>query len=235
LVNHISPVKQWSVEQADALEWLKSLPADSVNLVFGSPPYASQRKYLENGADLNIARGVDDWVSWMADVSEACLRVCTGLVAFVVDGATKKFAWDAAPALLVAELHKRGVTLRKPPIYHRVGIPGSGGPDWWRSDYEWVVCATRGGKLPWSDNTATGSPPKWQPGGAMSYRNAEGQRKNAIPRFGSSEIETKVRDANISYAPPKLANPGNVGRPRPPASSSYHGRHRPLPATFFER
>ena len=28
----------------------------------------------------------------------------------------------------------------------------------------------REGKLPWSDNTACGHPPKWAPGGEMSHR-----------------------------------------------------------------
>jgi hypothetical protein len=209
LVSNISPVKQWSVEQADALVWLKSLPVDSVDLVFGSPPYAMQRVYFEDGQDLGIARDVKTWATWMADVYEACLRVCTGLTAFVVAGSTKNYAWDGAPARLIVELLNRGIALRNPPIYHRVGIPGSGGPDWLRADYETIVCATRGGKLPWSDNTACGAPPKWQPGGTMSYRNTKGERKNVIPRFGSDDVEGGTRDSTSAYKPPKLCNPGN--------------------------
>jgi hypothetical protein len=63
----------------------------------------------------------------------------------------------------VADLHRAGFNLRKPPIFNRVGIPGSGGPDWLRNDYEFIVCTTRTGKLPWADNTACGHPPKWAP------------------------------------------------------------------------
>jgi hypothetical protein len=40
----------------------------------------------------------------------------------------------------MAALHEAGFKLRKPPIFQRVGIPGSGGPDWLRNDYEFVVC-----------------------------------------------------------------------------------------------
>jgi hypothetical protein len=80
---------------------------------------------------------------------------------------------------LLADLHRAGVKLRKPPAFHRVGIPGSGGPDWLRNDYEFIICATNGGKLAWSDNTAMGHPPKWAPGGAMSNRTEDGRRKNA--------------------------------------------------------
>ncbi len=110
----------------------------------------------------------------------------------------------------MADLHRHGVHLRCPPLYHRVGIPGSGGPDWWRCDYEFCICATNGGKLPWSDNTATGKVCKFGVGGAMSYRHEDGRRRNA--RTGK-RLHTK-RDANgmttQTYNPPNKANPGNV-------------------------
>jgi hypothetical protein len=157
----------------------------SVDLVFCSPPYESARLYLENGKDLNIARDTESWVSWMVECFRECLRVCNGLVAFVVEGQTRNFRYSCGPALLMADLHRAGVHLRKPPIFHRIGIPGSGGPDWLRNDYEFIVCATNGGKLPWSDNTACGHTPKWDLGGAMSYRNAECARANEShgPKF----------------------------------------------------
>jgi hypothetical protein len=78
----------------------------------------------------------------------------------------------------MAELHRAGLNLRNPPIFSRVGIPGSGGPDWLRSDYEWIVSTARPGQLPWSDNTACGHPPKWAPGGEMAHRLTDGTRVN---------------------------------------------------------
>jgi len=112
--------------QGDCLEIMRQLPADSVDLVFGSPPYEQARLYLENGKDMKIARNTEDWVAWMVEVFKESLRVCTGLVAFVVNGQTRKFRWSAGPALLMADLHRAGIHLRTPPIFHRVGIPGSG-------------------------------------------------------------------------------------------------------------
>src|SRR5262249_21331480 len=132
---------------------------DSIDLTFGSPPYEDARQYLEGGRDLGIARSTEQWVLWMADVYQAALRVCKGLVAFVVGhGRTENYRWSVAPVLLMAELDRRGINLRCPPLYHRVGIPGGGGKreqhqadggsaDWLRSDYEFIVCATRGGIL----------------------------------------------------------------------------------------
>ena len=45
---------------ADRLDFLRSLPADSVDLVFGSPPYEAARTY---GIDFAL-RG-QEWVDWM--------------------------------------------------------------------------------------------------------------------------------------------------------------------------
>ncbi len=177
-----------SIVQADCLEWLRDLEADSVDLVFGSPPYEAARTY---SIGFNL-RG-QAWVDWMVKVYVEAARVCKGLVAFVVEGQTRAYRWSATPALLIADLHRAGLCLRKPPIYHRVGIPGSGGPDWLRNDYEFVVCVTRPGKLPWSDNTAMGHPPKWAPGGEMSYRGVDGARTNSHRkprnRFGGQRAQ----------------------------------------------
>ena len=153
--------------------------------MFGSPPYEDARTY---GMDFKVKGQA--WVDWMFPRVIESLRICRGLVAFVVEGKTKNFRWSATPALLMADLHKSGVHLRNPPAFHRVGIPGSGGPDWLRNDYEFIVCATSGGKLPWSDNTAMGHPPKWAPGGKMSNRTADGRRKNARDKPGTRVART---------------------------------------------
>lgn len=220
----LSGERKWAVQQGDLLDWLGTLPADSVDLVFGSPPYEKARTY---GIGFNLSGQA--WVDWMVKVFQASLRVCRGLVAFVLQGQTKNYRWSATPALLMADLHRAGIQLRNPPVFHRVGIPGSGGPDWLRGDYEWIVCATRGGKLPWSDNTASGHPPKWMPGGAMSHRVSNGSRVAVGGAMNKRHRDgTGARCGNPggrratrghangdtvnsdSYDPPVLANPGNT-------------------------
>ena len=177
-----------SILHGDCWEVMKQMPDESVDLVVCSPPYEAARLYGELGFNL---RG-QDWVDWAVERYVECCRVSRGLVAWVIEGQTRKFQWSATPVLLMADLHRRGIKLRKPPIYHRVGIPGSGGPDWFRNDYEFVVCASRG-KLPWSENTACGAPPKYAAGGGMSNRNKGGDRA-----------------AGEAYVLPQIANPGNV-------------------------
>lgn len=164
----------------DCLAIMAAMPEKSVDMVFCSPPYEAARTY---GINFNL-RG-QEWVDWAVERFVAGLRVSRGLVAWVIEGQTRAYRWSAVPALFMADLHRRGVHLRKPPIFARVGIPGSGGPDWLRNDYEFIVCGTSGGKLPWSDNTAMGHRPKWGPGGEMSNRLSDGTRVSQWGKTGS--------------------------------------------------
>lgn len=174
------------LRSGDCLELLRSLPDNSVDLVFTSPPYEAARDY-----GIGFSLKGQAWVDWAVERYMECARVCKGLVCWVVEGQTRKFQWSATPALLMADLHRKGVKLRKPPIYGRHGIMGSGGPDFWRNDYEFVVCSSQG-RLPWSDNTAIGHPPKCKPGGNPSHQTKSGRVKSK------------------PYKPPAKANPGNI-------------------------
>jgi site-specific DNA-methyltransferase (adenine-specific) len=197
----------------DCLHVLQSIPDGYVDLAFGSPPYEDARTY---GIDFNL-KG-QEWVDWMVEVYKESLRVCKGLVAFVIQGRTRKYRWSATPALLMASLHRAGINLRNPPLYQRSGIPGSGGPDWLRSDYEWIVCASHPGRLPWSNNTACGNLPKCKPGGNPTHRKKDGTRvripfKRSKDKGGSTEnylIKDTVVVEYQKYKPPKITNPGNV-------------------------
>lgn len=173
---------------------LSEMADDSVDLVMCSPPYEDARTY---GMDFRL-KG-QDWVDWAVPLFIECCRVSKGMVVWVVEGRTRQFRWSATPALMMADLHRSGIKLRKPPIFRRHGIPGSGGPDYWRNDYEMIVCASSG-KLPWSDNTATGWECKYKTGGQMTNRNADGHRRN--------KQTDKWRKGNNGR--PKITNPGNV-------------------------
>jgi len=177
------------------------LPGDSVDLVFCSPPYEDRRTY-----GIGFGLTGDAWVQWTADrFVEAC-RVSRGLVAFVVDGKTKGYRYSCTPELLMAELARRGVCVRRPVYYKRHGIPGSGGPDWLANKVETVVCGTRErGRLSWSDPTACGSPPKFAPGGQPTHRLPNGRRVDLV-----HTKRTKNGVAVQGYTAPKVANPGNV-------------------------
>lgn len=180
-----------SLHTADSLAYLRNSPDDSVDLVFCSPPY-------EDARTQSCSLRGDAWVDWVAEFCVESARVCRGLCVFVVEGRTKNFEWTASPALLMAHLSKlEAIRLRKPPAFSRSGIPGSGGPDWLRNDYEFCVAFSgrRVKKLPWSDNTAMGHPTKYDEGGACTNRKRNGER---------------VSSEGKAYAKPDIANPGNV-------------------------
>lgn len=177
---------EWQFQAGDCRE----LPFEdnSFDLVFCSPPYEAQRAYSE----VEFSLTGDDYIQWAADCYIECLRVCRGLVAWVVEGYTEDFEYSASPFLLMAEIKKRGAKLRKPVVYQRNGIPGTGGPDWLRNDWEPIICATKNGRLPWSDNTAMGQPPKQDKPRQATNRTKDGTRKDT------------------TYNDPDICNPGNV-------------------------
>ncbi len=179
---------------------MADMPADSVDLVFGSPPYCDARTY-----GIGAQRGCMEWVEWMLDISTNAAKVCRGPVVWVLGGVTRKRNYWPAPEGLMWEWWKRGgnCQLYRPAVFHRHGIPGSGGKDWLRSDWEYVVCLKGPGALPWSDNTAMGHPPKYQPGGRPSHRTKDGSRVHTKRRI-NGQVERQ------NYVPPKIANPGNV-------------------------
>jgi hypothetical protein len=173
-------VKPYLLLQADARRI--PLADSSVDLVFGSPPYCDARTY-----GIGAQRDCDEWVTWMLDAVAECQRVSRGPVVMVAAGVTRDRNYQPACEGLMWEWWKRGgeCQLYRPCVFHRVGIPGSGGDDWFRSDWEFVMCFKRPGPLPWSDNTAMGHPPKWGPGGEMSNRLSDGARVNQWGPVGS--------------------------------------------------
>lgn len=173
--------------QGDCLDLLPRLP--KVDFVFTSPPYEDARTY---GIDFHLKGRA--WVEWALERYHACLHRCDGLVAWVVNGRTKQYQFSATPIYLMAMLaNNPEIGFRKPAIYQRFGVPGSGGPDYLKDNYEFVICAhRRRGRLPWADPTAMGHPPKCPPGGLMSNRRKGGSRERQ------------------AYVPPKLVNPGNI-------------------------
>lgn len=206
--------EQIELIRGDCLDVMRTMADNSVDLVFGSPPYEDARTY-----EIDFQLRGEAWVGWMRQVVTESVRVCKGLVAFVVEGKQKNYRYSMTPILLMADLHRAGIHLKKPAAFYRIGIPGSGQKDWLRNDYEFIVCATSGGKLPWSDNTAMGEPCKYKPVGALSYRTREGTRINERKCARGSKSRTKTpsssdrangKKGNPGYNEPVIANPGNV-------------------------
>jgi len=162
------------VIEYDCVEWLKLLPKKSVDLFFTSPPYDTARKY-----GIDFCMNEWEWALWMAYRVELMIEACKGIVAVVCEGSTNKGRWSASPAILMTEIHKKGIILKKPAAFYRFGIAGSGGKQWLRNDWEFIVCCAAQWPLPWSNNTAMGHPPKYERGGVATNRTKSGKRVRA--------------------------------------------------------
>lgn len=192
----------------DAIDFLNAQPDDSIDLLFTSPPYELARTY---GIGDKMVGG-EAWVAWMFAVVQAAAPKVKGLIAINCEGQTRGYRYSMTPFLLAADLHRAGFNLRKPCVYERDGIPGSGGPDWLKNRWEPIICITRPGRLPWSDNTACGKPPAYGAGGRVSHRGSNGQRKTftvQTRRQENGELQV-ANERDIGRAVPDIANPGNI-------------------------
>jgi len=172
----------------DNLVELRNLPDNSVDLCFTSPPYEAARTY---GIDFSL-RG-QAYVDWCVERYVECLRVTRGVVAWVMEGqGHQTVEWTATPALMMADLHRRGIPIWKPSLYARHSVPGKFTV--FRNLYEWIVCSSKGRAPAFSDPTACGEAPKFAPGGRTRPRKQDGSRNLA----------------GTDYKQPRRTNIGNI-------------------------
>jgi hypothetical protein len=108
--------------QGDARD--TNLKPKVVDMTFGSPPYLNARRYGRK----DIARGLDEWVNeLMLPATVEALRVTRGPVFWVVAGVTEDKHYVPGPEALVAKAAEAGIRLWRPCIWHKNGLPGSGG------------------------------------------------------------------------------------------------------------
>lgn len=216
---------------SDALGFLRSLPDDSVDIVFCSPPYSNCRTY-----GIDAARDSAEWVEWMRPIVVQSCRVSKGLAVFNVSDSVANFRYQNGPEWLHSDLTRLdGLHAIRPYIWVKSGPdfddrgngqPGSGGPHFHRNDYEPIYGYADRHKLPpvWSDNMAYGLPPKVEyAGGKTRCRNQKGTR----------QLQT------ADYVPPELSNAGNVIRVRVGGGRLghplAHNGEAPMPVGVAER
>lgn len=216
------------IRQGDCLKVMAEMPDRHVDMSIFSPPYEDARTY---GIDFKM-KG-QDWVDWMIPIVVESCRVTDGLVFVDMAGKVLQFKYSPVVEWLVSDLTRlHGVSCGPAPYaFQRSGIPGSGGPHYHRRNWEPVYGFALADRLPvkWSDNTAMGHPPKWEVGGQMSYRHADGRRKNASAgpkahnrwgvtgngvgnrkKDGGRDQKKRPSHNGEGYQRPPISNPGNV-------------------------
>ena len=163
---------------ADVIDGLQQIEAESVDLVFGSPPYCERRTY-----GIGAQRKCDVWVDWMLKVTAAALRVSRGPVMWVVKGTGN---YNPAPEGLMWEGRKLGWCVLCPCIWTKNAAPTGNG--WFSNDWEFVVAFCKSKPLPYWNPLAIGTPLKYKNGGHFRQRGKDGKR-----RKGSDYPTHKIR------------------------------------------
>ncbi len=182
------------VYHAKAEEFVEDMrdAGQRVDAIICSPPYEAARSYR---GSCEIRRG-EEWATWAASTFKACLEICDGVVAWVVEGQRPQTVdWSGAPALMMANLLRDGVKLWHPAIYGRYGLPGRF--SCLRNNWEFIVVGSNGEVPEYADPTAVGQPPVITvAGGKTRPRGADGSRNIATREF---KIPTKCNHGNLLW------------------------------------
>ncbi len=154
---------------------MKSMGDNSVDLVFCSPPYEDARTY---GVGFKLKGQA--WVDWAVERYVECNRICSGLVAWVVEGKTRNYRYSANACIANGGFAQGGRQAAKAADIPSRRYPRKRWPGLAQERLRIHHLLKARVRLPWSDNTAMGKPPVWAPGGAPSHRMANGRRVHKL-------------------------------------------------------
>ena len=159
--------------RADCLEWMRKQPDNSLDFVVGSPPYPEKGlRYKGRRTTLKTA----DWVAWMLAVTTEAVRISSGWVLWVVNGAVKNGRYLPACEGLVWEWYKQGGWSDRSCIWHKNSLPTS--RDWFVNDWEFVLAFKKPGSRAPFNWKSVASPPKNNTVRVFSHRDSRGARMN---------------------------------------------------------
>ena len=119
----------------DCTEVLKTLPEESVDLIFTSPPYADQRKQTYGGCH------PDDYVAWFLPISEQLLRVLKPSGTFVLNIKEKVVNGERSTYVmeLILEMRKQGWFWTQEFIWHKKNCYPGKWPNRFRDSWERLI------------------------------------------------------------------------------------------------
>lgn len=131
------------------------------------------------------------FVDWLKPILIEAHRVASNAVLCVINGTTKDFKYSGVPEMIIGDLIRLGLPLRKSQLFCRYGICGK--TDYLKDNYEFIITIGKGVPLSYSCVEDISDPPKYKAGGSMSNRKKDGTRVDKKP-----------------FKQPKFANCGNV-------------------------
>ena len=172
----------------DCLNWLREQADNSVAMTFTSPPYPLKCRRYESGKKMAVV----DWVNWIADIAQECVRVSRGFVWMVVNNPIKDHQYVPAIERLIVAADDRGIMLDRPDIWWKNAVPTRNGR-YFSNDYEQVVCF-KSLKEPQFNWQSVARPPKYSSGGKFRQRqNANGGQRGNGGAYPTGKL-AKPRD-----------------------------------------
>lgn len=207
--------RRWFVKTGDCMNQIGQFDDNSVDLIFGSPPYAEKgERYLGRPTKWST----NDWIDWMLKVTQECIRVSKGYVIWIANGAVRKGRYLPACEGLTWKAHEAGLICERPCIWHKNAPPNR--HDWFGNDWEFVLVFKAAATNLHFDWEAVAKPPKYKSGGRFRQRTSNGTRrlgneypthKLARPRdvvratVGGGHLGSKLAHENEAPFPETLA------------------------------
>ena len=180
-------VQKMKLIRADCLEWMRKQPDNSVDLVLGSPPYAEKgQRYKSHRKVLRT----EDWVKWMIEVTTEAVRISSGWVLWVVNGAVRNGRYLPACEGLVWEWYKKGGWSDRSCIWHKNSPPNS--RNWFVNDWEFVLAFKKPKSTPPFNWKSVAHPPKCKSIQVFLQRDSRGIRQKK--RFALPNKLARPRD-----------------------------------------
>lgn len=159
---------------SDALALVRSLPEQSVDLVFGSPPYVNKGDRYQ-GEQKPRKWKCDEWIEFMLGLTEAATRACRGDVIWVVNGNVKDSLYVPACEGLVWKWYESGRALERPCIWRK--NPPCNRLNWYVNSWEYVLVFPNPDRERHFDWETVAENRKFKSGGQFRQRNNKGERK----------------------------------------------------------
>lgn len=113
---------------------MKKQQDNSVDLVFGSPPYPEKgiryQGRLEN-------RKTEEWVEWMLELTKEAVRISSGMVLWVVNGSVRNHRYLPACEGLLWKWYEQGGWSERSCIWHKNPLPNR--LHWFVNAWEFVL------------------------------------------------------------------------------------------------
>ena len=211
-----------SLTCGDVLDFLISLPDNSADFCFTSPPYALKTERYGEGSK---KMGWPEWCIWMRSVIDVACQKTNGFVGVVSNNPVKDGRMIPANETLVTFLDAMGVHCERRVVWTKNSAPSrcSGSKQWFSNAYEDVMFFFHKDKRPKTWNwEAIAEPPKYSNGGRFRQRDQKGNRrlggmyptsKLARPKdvhcrsVGGGHMGSKLAHKQEAAFPEKLVEP----------------------------